>query len=300
MSFNHVGKYVCVCGKEFNSSQSFNGHKVHCKEHQIQKYGSLKRLEEHNKKCIDALQKSNALKAKEKREAKEKEKQSLLELWLSEQHKCERCGKTMTEYYGSGRFCSKFCAHSRCHTEKTKENISKGVKNSTRKSKSSNHKLQDEYYKNPNRCTTCNSILEYKKRFNKTCCDECYRKRQRRVHLEIQPVQRSKNEIGFFKKCSEYFKDTEVVNNEKIFNGWDADIIIPKYKIAILWNGIWHYKKITPNQKFTQIQNRDKIKLDEIIKCGYVPYIIEDLGSYSEDKIELEFSKFIEWFNSNY
>jgi hypothetical protein len=33
-----------------------------------------------------------------------------LRIWVSEHHKCEGCGKTMKEYYGSGRFCSEACA----------------------------------------------------------------------------------------------------------------------------------------------------------------------------------------------
>ena len=33
--------YKCICGKEFNDKQKFNGHKSHCKEHQQAKYGSL-------------------------------------------------------------------------------------------------------------------------------------------------------------------------------------------------------------------------------------------------------------------
>lgn len=31
--FTHEGHYVCVCGREFTKSQSFNAHKSHCKLH---------------------------------------------------------------------------------------------------------------------------------------------------------------------------------------------------------------------------------------------------------------------------
>lgn len=41
MSFNHIGNYVCECGKTFNSSQSFNGHKSNCKVYHLSKYGDL-------------------------------------------------------------------------------------------------------------------------------------------------------------------------------------------------------------------------------------------------------------------
>lgn len=39
-----------------------------------------------------------------------------------------------------------------------------------------------------------------------------------------------------------------ILTNEPIFDGWDCDIILPDFKIAITLNGIWHYKK---NQKTT-------------------------------------------------
>lgn len=40
MSFNHVGSFKCVCGKTFNNSQAFNGHKARCKIHMKMKYGN--------------------------------------------------------------------------------------------------------------------------------------------------------------------------------------------------------------------------------------------------------------------
>ena len=45
-----VKKYVCVCGKEFDNPQAFNGHKSHCKVHQQLKHGSLNYLQDSNKK----------------------------------------------------------------------------------------------------------------------------------------------------------------------------------------------------------------------------------------------------------
>ena len=77
------------------------------------------------------------------------------------------------------------------------------------------------------------------------CNKECYNKSEklrdlgRKFGLYSSQIQketrRSKNEIYFFNLCKE--KYNEVLNNEAIFNGWDADIIITNYKIAILWNG---------------------------------------------------------------
>ena len=107
---------------------------------------------------------------------------------------------------------------------------------------------------------------------------------------------RSKNEIAFANLCINKF--TKVLTNEPLFNGWDADIIIEDLKVAILWNGVWHYKKITEKHSLLQIQNRDSIKIDEIVKSGYIPYVIKDMGKFSMEKVEGEWLKFNEWIES--
>lgn len=48
--------------------------------------------------------------------------------WKSEQHLCECCGKLMTEFYGSGRFCSEYCSHSREHTDESRLKTANSVK----------------------------------------------------------------------------------------------------------------------------------------------------------------------------
>ena len=106
-------------------------------------------------------------------------------------------------------------------------------------------------------------------------------------------VKRSKNEIYFAELCKEKF--TNVLTNKHIFNGWDADVILKNLKIAILWNGKWHYEKITKKHSVKQVQNRDKIKLKEIQKCGYKSYIIKDMGKYNPEFVKKEFEKFKEY-----
>lgn len=85
--------------------------------------------------------------------------------------------------------------------------------------------------------------------------------------------------------------------NEQKFNGWDADVIIEDLKIAVLWNGKWHYEKITQKHSVKQVQNRDNIKIKEIIKCGYIPYIIKDMGKYKKSFVEEEFEKFLNYLH---
>ena len=45
--------------------------------------------------------------------------------WLEADHYCEHCGKQITTKFGSGRFCSAECAHSRQPTEDTKQKLHK-------------------------------------------------------------------------------------------------------------------------------------------------------------------------------
>jgi hypothetical protein len=98
------------------------------------------------------------------------------------------------------------------------------------------------------------------------------------------------NEIYFSELCEKYFT---ITTNEPFFDGWDADIIIHSEKIAILWNGAWHYKQIIKKQSLQQVQSRDKIKMNIIKKYGYIPYIIKDMGKYNKKFVEQEFEIFI-------
>lgn len=109
--------------------------------------------------------------------------------------------------------------------------------------------------------------------------------------LKQRENRRSKNEIYFYEICKEYFKS--VKSNEGIFNGWDADVIIEDIKVAVLWNGKWHYEKITKKHSVKQVQNRDRIKIGEIKKCGYLPYVIKDMGKENKKFVEMEFEKMI-------
>ncbi len=102
---------------------------------------------------------------------------------------------------------------------------------------------------------------------------------------------RSKNEIYFAELCKAKFKN--ILTNKKMFNGWDADVIILDLKIAILWNGKWHYEKIMESHSLEQVQNRDRIKLKEIKRKDFIPYVIKDMGGFDKKFVEQEFQKFI-------
>ena len=98
--------FKCECGKEFEKSTSFNAHKSNCKAHYIAKYGSDEKWNEVKAKRGNSTSKTLKI-------AFETKRLQELNQWLLEQHKCEKCGKVMTEKYGSGRFCSQSCANSK-------------------------------------------------------------------------------------------------------------------------------------------------------------------------------------------
>jgi len=140
----------------------------------------------------------------------------------------------------------------------------------------------------------------------KFCNKECYNKSDNLKNsgrifglksTQIQKdIRRSKNEIYLFNLCKEKYHD--VLSNESMFNGWDADVILLKYKIAILWNGKWHYEKIKQKHSIEQVQNRDRIKIKEIESFGYKPYTIIDMGRENKGFVEKEFEKLVEYIST--
>jgi hypothetical protein len=158
-------------------------------------------------------------------------------------------------------------------------------------------------------CAQCKKEFQPNKSVSKFCSLQCCRvfqktdenfKRNSAENGKIsgrlsaaRQQKRSKNEIYFSELCENYFGKEKIVTNQPYFDGWDADIIIHDYKLAILWNGIWHYKQICKTQKMSQIEARDKVKYAVILKYGYKPYVIKDLGSYNKNFVEQEFEIFL-------
>ena len=161
-----------------------------------------------------------------------------------------------------------------------------------------------EYHRKIKKCSYCNNDFTIPKR--KTCSESCDKmakingaRKAGKISASIQSKnRRSKNEILFSELCIPL--DTKILTNVPMFNGWDADIILPTFKVAVLWNGVWHYKKITKKHSVLQVQNRDKIKIDEIIKLGYTPYIIKDMGKYDPKFVVEQFFIFNKWIQENF
>lgn len=217
---------------------------------------------------------------------------------------CIKCNNTyelylLKKHYTNGKYkkyCSRVCANSRIITEEHKLK--------TCMSLMKNDYCSVFFIK----CKNCNKIStsSIEKSYCNTKCLGEYRIELLKIwgskgglkSVEVQSKnRRSKNEIYFSELCIDYFKDVEC--NRSIFNGWDADIIIHDIKYCILWNGKWHYEKITKEHSVEQVQNRDKIKISEIIKYGYTPYIIKDMGRYNKKFVKNEFNIFLNSFLTN-
>jgi len=146
-------------------------------------------------------------------------------------------------------------------------------------------------------CIICDVEMEVNLISQQKYCDICRKERWKEIgkyagkKSSAVQVRRSKNEIYFAELCEKEYSN--VLTNEPFFDSkygkWDADIILPDYKVAILWNGIWHYKKVREKHSLKQVQSRDKIKDNLIKKNGYEIYIITDMGRYNKDFVEEQF-----------
>ena len=212
--------------------------------------------------------------------------------------KCETCGEKYelleTQHnIDNNKYrknCSRKCANKRTHSEEVKQKISIkliGI------SKVDRRKI----------CPLCKQEFLYKNKKQIFCSRNCNTINNNNNGMGLKGglasskicSRRSKNEIAFGEKCKKLFEN--IGFNENFFNGWDADIILHDVKIAIMWNGIWHYEQVREKHSVKQVQNRDSIKIKEIEKLGYIPYIIKDMGKYSEKKVNLEWDIFLNWLN---
>jgi hypothetical protein len=111
-------------------------------------------------------------------------------------------------------------------------------------------------------------------------------------------VRRSQAEIHFANLCIEHFGGDNILCNVPFFkdkngNYWDADIIIKNINVAVLYNGIWHYKQVRKNHNLAQVQARDKIKESVIKNNGYTYHIVKDMGKFNKQFVDGQFWLFI-------
>lgn len=140
-------------------------------------------------------------------------------------------------------------------------------------------------------CANCGKLFlspEHKKA--KYCSRKCFMESGVFQNGRKAPHWRSQNEKHFCELCEAEFQS--VKHNVRIFNGFDADVILPDLKIAVLWDGVWHRKQVHAKQDFEYMQKRDSLRLEAIRAAGFEPYIIEDDGAVNKAFVQLEFGKF--------
>ena len=256
------GYYKCECGKEFYNPQSFNGHKSRCIIHHKIKnnYDNWS----HNNKVM--RQKGVATQKKNLNIIRE----SIINIWISEKHECERCGKIMTEKFGSGRFCSKSCANKKEHSNATKIKISKSLQlyNNTaqvKEKRSDNHnssiqKSMERYNKSPKKCCICGKPISYELRGRKTCSNECLKT------IQSLSIQKTRRKIGMFNVCSKYKYGT--YHGIHCDSSWELAFVI-----YLIDNGVNFERNTT--ESFPYIYNG--------VRCLFYPDFIID-GVYYEIK----------------
>lgn len=206
---------------------------------------------------------------------------------------CELCGEILKDT--NRTYCSYTCSHKdRRHTEETKRKISKACQQVPHKKKRISLKCKNcgENYQKK-------SSLASDSKFCSRSCSTKWRNKHNNLASRAgkkaakvnKQTKRSKNEKRFAKLCKKKFKS--IKTNENIFNGWDADVIIKDIKVAVLWNGKWHYKKIMESHSVKQVQNRDHIKRKEIRKSEYLPYTIVDMGKHDKQLVKRQFKLFL-------
>lgn len=199
------------------------------------------------------------------------------DLYYQNSKKCVRCNNTIPYELRKNLACSRKCANSRKQLPETKQKIGKAQLGHARLK--GNTKIPRISVP----CDACGNLIAIKtnstKELNICSNESCklFRQQYYGIKSARMRVKRSKNEIILYELCNESFGN--VGNNTPVVTGepWDADIILYDYKIAILWNGPWHYKEMNmKNHSLLQVQNRDKIKIKLFEANGWKVLIYED------------------------
>lgn len=238
----------------------------------------------------------------------------------TEEHVCQHCGKVFYGDWrkaGSGkpRFCSKACANARIHTPESRQKVSRSLLLRSRPFLRDEELSYDELktiakkeIKSKNRikrsrntitkiCKDCGQpypTTEYREEHKKYkgVCKSCSFKRAGRFSASIRS-RTSRAERYFQELCRK--EGYNILCNEPMFNGYDADVILPDYKVAVHWNGPWHYEGYIigiKDHSYKQVHNRDVYKYRKIEECGYKNYIIKYVEKYNGELIQKEFDTF--------
>lgn len=207
------------------------------------------------------------------------------------------CNNCDTEFYSKHKeqkYCGLKCSNERFSKEKYSEMGKKGRSLQLKEKILLKDTIRE--------CLYCKNNYTPRHSVQKYCSSACSH-----IHVNIlikngvintNSNNRGKGEIYFADLCIKYFGDEDIICNQKIFkdkNGglWDADIIIKSLKLCVLYDGIFHFKQVKKQMNLAQIQSRDKLKRNIIIRNGYTYYTVKDLGKFNKQFVINEFNLFI-------
>lgn len=205
--------------------------------------------------------------------------------WVAEQHKCQHCGKLMTEKFGTGQFCSRACANTRKHSDETRRKISVAstafydISKLTESSPEltclplrQHYQSVTSYEKSPNFCIICNTVLPYEKRHNKTCSKACKNK--------LASINAVKNQNGGLT----YGGGPKSTKHGK-YCGFNCDSI---YELVYLIYCLDHNIKIERNKQYFTYEFEGKIR--KYYPDFYLPETdtLIELKGYKDSKVDLK------------
>lgn len=177
--------------------------------------------------------------------------------------KCEKCGKEHDGSFGSGRFCSNFCAKSRIKTDETKEKISLSLKKIPKKN-----------------CTKCGKLLD-RRNITGLCsiCVQLNKKLSNETKNKLSQIQKQKVQNGThqgwktrnIKSYAEKFFEN-VLSNEKI--NFEREKSVGKFFLDFVIDG-WLDLEIDGKQHKYKERKESDLKRDYFLRTnGYFVYRI--------------------------
>lgn len=176
------------------------------------------------------------------------------------------------------RFCNSTCSAKHNNSKRgpipqsQKEAISKGLRSSTK------NRTRKKFR---HTCIICNIKFDHPRFKKLTCSEACMMVVKQRSGPKLGRImarrllKRSKDEIALYRLCADTWMNT--THNEVIVDGWDADILLNDQKVAVLWNGPWHYRQLQlVNHSLSQVQTRDRLKTRKFAELGWRVFVFED------------------------